>query len=272
MSKLNKLLLEPRALVMGILNVTPDSFSDGGDFTSLQAAEQHLEGMLEAGVDIVDIGGESTRPGAADVSLQQELDRVMPLVEVANRLGAVISVDTSKAGVMAEALKAGVELINDIRALQEPEALKQLVDSDAHVCLMHMKGQPRTMQKDPHYDDVVGEVQGMLRQRIAQCIDNGISQERIILDPGFGFGKNLQHNCQLMQALPELERLGYPVLVGVSRKTMIGQLLQQEVGQRMVGSVVAATYAALKGAKILRVHDVAETVQALTIVNAFGKI
>lgn len=254
---------------MGILNITPDSFSDGGKFDSKDSALTQIERMLGEGADIIDIGGESTRPGAAEVSLSEELERVIPLIEAANSLGAVVSVDTSKAGVMTEAVKSGAQLINDVRALQEPGALDAAAESDAHVCLVHMQGQPRTMQHNPHYTDVVVEVQFMLSERIAECEAKGINRNRLMIDPGFGFGKTVEHNCQLMKRLDGFKALEIPVLVGVSRKRMIGQILDTDMGDRMLGSVVAASYAALKGAKILRVHDVKETVNALKIINAF---
>lgn len=266
---LETLLATPKPLVMGILNITPDSFSDGGKFVSKDSALTQVEKMLEDGADIIDIGGESTRPGAAEVPLSEELERVIPLIEAANSLGAVVSIDTSKAGVMAEAVKSGAQLINDVRALQEPGALDAAAESGAYICLMHMQGKPRTMQHSPHYDDVVAEVQFMLRKRVAECEAQGIEKKRLMIDPGFGFGKNLEHNCQLMKHLDDFKALGLPVLVGVSRKSMIGQILDTNISDRMLGSVVAASYAALKGAKILRVHDVKETVSALKIINAF---
>ncbi|AOE48977.1 dihydropteroate synthase [Kangiella sediminilitoris] len=271
MKTLELLLSQNRPLVMGILNTTPDSFSDGGKFLKQGDAIKQIERMLKCGADIIDIGGESTRPGAAEVPEQEEIERVMPLVEAANKMGAVVSVDTSKASVMKEALAQGVELINDVRALQEEGAIEVVANSRAHVCLMHMQGSPRTMQQNPTYEDVTNEVKDMLRQRIAVCTKHGIEAKRIIIDPGFGFGKTLQHNCQLMHLLDELKELECPILVGVSRKRMIGDILDREVDDRIIGSVVAAAYAAQKGAKILRVHDVDETVQAIKIVQAFEK-
>ena len=270
-NNLTPLMSIPRPLIMGILNITPDSFSDGGRFVEKGAAEQQIENMLDAGADIIDIGGESTRPGASAVSLQQELDRVLPLVEMAKAMNTVVSVDTSKPQVMQEAIRLGADLINDVRALQEPGALDAVSTNDVYVCLMHMQGQPRTMQQDPHYDDVVAEVQAMLRLRVSECIEHGLERDRIILDPGFGFGKNLEHNNELMGNLEQFKELNLPLLIGVSRKTMIGQILDKDVSERMLGSVVAATYAALKGAKILRVHDVDETVQAMKVIHAFEK-
>jgi len=270
MSKaLHQLLTAPRSIVMGILNVTPDSFSDGGNYLEIGAAKKQIELMLESGADIIDIGGESTRPGADEVSLEQELERVVPLIELAKSMGAIVSVDTSKPKVMQEAISLGADLINDVRALQEDGAIEVVSDSDVYVCLMHMQGQPRSMQLNPHYDDVVTQVQDMLRKRIAECVHHGIERSRIIIDPGFGFGKDLEHNCRLMNQLDDFLKIKLPVLVGVSRKTMIGQILDKEVDDRMLGSVVAASYAAIKGAKILRVHDVKETVEALKVVDAF---
>lgn len=271
MKTLEALLSQDRPLVMGILNTTPDSFSDGGKYLQREEAIRQIEVMLQDGADIIDIGGESTRPGASDVSLQQELERVLPLIEAAKSMGAVVSADTSKAGVMQEAIKLGADLINDVRALKEPETMDVVAKSKVHVCLMHMQGQPRTMQHSPHYDDVVAEVQDMLRKRIAECGQRGIAKSRILVDPGFGFGKTLEHNCQLMHSLAEMGELGCPILVGVSRKRMIGDILEVDVNERLIGSVTAAAYAAQKGANILRVHDVKETVQAMKIIQAFEK-
>ncbi|KAE9527442.1 dihydropteroate synthase [Testudinibacter aquarius] len=255
--------------IMGILNFTPDSFSDSGQFYQLDKALYHVEQMLADGADIIDIGGESTRPMAAEVSLEQELQRVVPLVEaVRQRFDCWISVDTSKALVMREAAKVGMNLINDIRALQEHNALQTAVTLDLPVCIMHMQGQPRTMQAAPHYQNVVAEVTDFLRQRAQQCIAAGIKQTHLIVDPGFGFGKSLQHNYQLLQQLQVFSELGYPVLAGVSRKSMIGQLLDKPVEQRMVGSVAATLLAAINGASILRVHDVAAMADALKVWQA----
>ncbi|GAA0206317.1 dihydropteroate synthase [Kangiella japonica] len=269
MSKLTKLLLQPKPLVMGILNTTPDSFSDGGRFLDRASAEAQVLTMLESGADIIDIGGESTRPGAAEVSVQQELERVLPMIECAKQNGAIVSVDTSKPEVMQEALKYKVDIINDVRSLTTPGALEAVANSNAYTCIMHMQGEPQTMQQNPQYDNVVSEVQDSLIKRIAECEAEGVSQQRIIIDPGFGFGKTLEHNCQLMRQLMSFNKIGCPILVGVSRKTMIGQILDKDIAERGLGSVVAASYAALNGAKILRVHDVEETVQAMKIINAF---
>ena len=252
--------------IMGILNFTPDSFSDSGKFFQLDKALFQVETMLNQGASIIDIGGESTRPMAEEVTLEQELERVVPLVEaVRKRFDCWISVDSSKAQVMQEAAKVGMDLINDIRALQEPDALQTAVRLALPVCIMHMQGQPRTMQLNPHYDDVVADVLKFMQQRTEQCLASGIKKENLIWDPGFGFGKSVQHNyCLLQQFLVFCEQ-GYPVLAGISRKSMIGAVLDKPVEQRTVGSVAAALIAAMKGASILRVHDVGETADALKI-------
>ena len=257
----------PRTQVMGILNLTPDSFSDGGRFNSLDTALKQAEAMIQAGVDIIDIGGESTRPGAAAVSVEAELERVIPVLQaIRERFAIPISVDTSKPEVMRIALQQGAELINDIRALQEPGALAVCAQAQAWICLMHMQGQPRTMQQAPHYTDVVQEVAAFFQERIDACVHAGVARERLILDPGFGFGKNLEHNLTLFQNLTKFHTFNLPLLVGVSRKAMIGSLLNgRPAAERLHGSVAAAVIAALKGAKIVRVHDVAATVDALKI-------
>ncbi|WNO62092.1 dihydropteroate synthase [Rheinheimera sp. MMS21-TC3] len=258
-----------RPVVMGILNLTPDSFSDGGSYSNLDAALRQTEQMLTDGAGIIDIGGESTRPGAAEVAPDEELARVIPVIKaIRQRFDCVISIDTSKAIVMAEAVQAGADIINDIRALQEPGALDVAVASQVPVCLMHMQGAPRTMQQQPSYQNVVQEVKQFLQQRVKECIAAGVLPENIILDPGFGFGKSLSHNYQLLQQLTELIQLGMPVLAGMSRKSMIGQLLGVPATERLVGSVACATIAALAGAQIIRVHDVKETVQAVQIATA----
>ncbi|MAD15601.1 MAG: dihydropteroate synthase [Alteromonadaceae bacterium] len=254
--------------VMGILNVTPDSFSDGGQYAPLNKAIEHAAKMIASGADFIDVGGESTRPGAADVAEQEELDRVVPVIEALNkRFDAVISIDTSKAAVMKAAVNAGAGLINDVRALQEPDALEVALSAQVPVCLMHMRGQPRSMQDAPHYDNVCNDVQNFLMARAKVCIEAGIRKERILFDPGFGFGKSLNHNYQLLAQLENLHKLGYPILVGMSRKSMIGQLLNRPLEERLAGSVALATIAALKGAQIIRVHDVNETVDAVKIVS-----
>lgn len=254
--------------VMGILNVTPDSFSDGGTFNLLENGLTHAALMLDEGADIIDIGGESTRPGAQDVSVQQELDRVIPVIEaISQRFDTIISIDTSKARVMTEAIQAGARLINDVRALQENGALEAAIAAKVPVCLMHMQGQPRVMQQNPQYDDVVTEVKTFLKQRISICLQAGMPIEQIIVDPGFGFGKSLQHNFQMLAELEEFHKLNVPVLAGMSRKSMLGNLLQRDVTQRLAGNVAVATIAAQKGAQIIRVHDVKETVDAVKVVN-----
>jgi dihydropteroate synthase len=258
-----------RPVVMGILNVTPDSFSDGGKFRQLDAALCQAEQMLADGASIIDIGGESTRPGAADVGEAEELARVVPLISaLRQRFDCVISVDTSKAVVMSAAVKAGADMINDVRALQEPGALDVAVATQVPVCLMHMQGAPRSMQQAPEYRDVVAEVMQFLLQRAKVCEQAGLSKAQIILDPGFGFGKSLQHNYCLLQQLAQFVATGYPMLVGMSRKSMIGQLLNIPLGERLAGSLACATIAALQGAQIIRVHDVKETVQAVRVVTA----
>ena len=255
--------------IMGILNFTPDSFSDSGQFFQLDKALVQVETMLQPGASIIDIGGESTRPMAEEVTLEQELERVIPLVEaVRQRFDCWISVDTSKARVMQEAANAGMDLINDIRALREPNALQTAVQLGLPVCIMHMQGQPRTMQLNPHYDDVVADVLKFMQQRPEQCLTSGIKKENLLWDPGFGFGKSVQHNYRLLQQLSVFCEQGYPVLAGISRKSMIGAVLDKTVEQRMVGSVSAALIAAMKGACILRVHDVGETADALKIWQA----
>ncbi len=258
-----------RAHVMGILNVTPDSFSDGGRYNTLEAALQRAIEMHSAGASLIDIGGESTRPGAAKVSVQQELDRVAPLVElIARECDVVVSVDTSTPEVITETARLGAGLINDVRALRREGALAAAATTGLPVCLMHMRGEPQTMQDEPHYDDVAAEVAEFLQERVAACVQAGISTDRIILDPGFGFAKNTQHNYELFKRLPELLNLQYPLLVGVSRKSMVGHILNQPVDQRLYGSLALAVMALERGAKILRVHDVEQTMDVLKIFNA----
>ena len=257
------------AHVMGILNVTPDSFSDGGRYNTLEAALQRAIEMHSAGASLIDIGGESTRPGAAKVSVQQELDRVAPLVElIARECDVVVSVDTSTPEVITETARLGAGLINDVRALRREGALAAAAATSLPVCLMHMRGEPQTMQDEPHYDDVAAEVAAFLQTRVAACVQAGISTDRIILDPGFGFAKNTQHNYELFKRLPELLNLQYPLLVGVSRKSMVGHILNQPVDQRLYGSLALAVMALERGAKILRVHDVEQTMDVLKIFNA----
>jgi len=253
--------------VMGILNVTPDSFYDGGR-VDRDAALAHARQMIADGARIIDVGGESTRPGAEAVDEQEELCRVAPIVEVLAREGACVSVDTMKPAVMRAALDAGAAMVNDVRALQAPGAIEVAAASDAAVCLMHMQGEPATMQRAPAYADVVAEVRGFLARRAQACLDAGIAADRIVIDPGFGFGKTVAHNLALLRGLGEIAGLRYPVLVGVSRKGMLGAITGRDVGDRLAGSVAAALAAAVRGARILRVHDVAATVDALAVWNA----
>ncbi|MEZ7227574.1 dihydropteroate synthase [Alteromonas sp. DY56-G5] len=259
--------------VMGILNVTPDSFSDGGKHTNVSQALDHALRMIDEGATFIDIGGESTRPGAPDVSLQEELDRTIPVIEaVAKNTSCVISIDTSKADVMREAVKAGAGLINDVRALQEPGALQVAAEAQVPVCLMHMQGQPRTMQQSPEYDDVVNDVGQFLLARTKVCEEAGIAKDKILFDPGYGFGKSLEHNYTLVKHLPSLMKLGYPVLVGMSRKSMIGNLLNRKVDERLAGSISLATIVAQMGAHLIRVHDVKETADAVNIVKMLNSV
>ncbi|MDA3139387.1 dihydropteroate synthase [Vibrio metschnikovii] len=255
--------------VMGILNTTPDSFSDGGQYTTVQRAFLRAKRMIDAGVSIIDIGGESTRPGAPEVSLAEELGRVIPVIQAIRQHypDIWISIDTSKAEVMRQAVQAGADLINDVRALQEPGALQAAADAQVPVCIMHMKGQPRTMQIAPEYDDILKEVDEFLVERIAACEKAGILRQNIILDPGFGFGKSLEHNYHLLANLEVFHHFGLPLLAGMSRKSMLFKPLGKKPAQCMVASVTSATLAALKGAQILRVHDVEQTVEALTIIQ-----
>ena len=259
--------------VMGVLNITPDSFSDGGLFNQLDHAFRHAETMLAEGVSVIDIGGESTRPGANDVAVGQELERVIPILEgIKQRFDVAVSIDTSKAEVMAAAIAVGADMINDVRALQEEGALVACATADIQVCLMHMQGQPRTMQQNPSYTDVVTDVADFFHQRLTACKAVGINTDRIWLDPGFGFGKGLRHNVELLQRLDELNSFGLPQLVGMSRKSMIGALLDDRpVAGRLQGSVAAAVIAVMHGAKMVRVHDVGATVDALKIVQAVNQ-
>ena len=255
--------------VMGILNVTPDSFSDGGTHNSLVEAVKHANLMINAGATIIDIGGESTRPGALDVSVEEELARVIPVVEaVAQRFEVWISVDTSKPEVIRESARAGAHIINAIRSLTEPGALEAAAQTGLPVCLMHMQGQPKTMQEAPKYDDVFADVTRFFTEHIVRCEQAGIAKEKLLLDPGFGFGKNLAHNYELLARLGEFHQFGLPLLVGMSRKSMVGQLLNVGPTERLSGSLACAVIAAMQGAQIIRVHDVKETVEALRVVEA----
>ena len=255
--------------VMGILNVTPDSFSDGGKFTHIEHALAQVERMIADGASIIDIGGESTRPGALVVSDEDELARVIPVLKaIKQRFNVFVSIDTSKASVMSAAIAAGADIINDVRALQNEGCLAAVAKSNIPVCLMHMQGLPQTMQDSPRYDDVITEVEVFFQQRIDACVSAGIARERIILDPGFGFGKTLEQNFYLLANLSVFCQFGLPLLVGLSRKSMIGNLLNRDVEQRLAGSLSAATIAAQRGADIIRVHDVQATVDALTVLKA----
>ncbi|MCL6703910.1 dihydropteroate synthase [Pseudomonas sp. T1.Ur] len=257
------------AHVMGILNVTPDSFSDGGRFSQLDAALRHAEAMVAAGATLIDVGGESTRPGARPVSPTEELERVAPIVERIHReLDVIISVDTSTPAVMREAARLGAGLINDVRSLQRDGALDAAASTGLPVCLMHMLGEPGTMQNDPHYQDVTREVGDFLVGRMNECAAVGIPAERIILDPGFGFAKTLAHNLSLFKHMEALHALGRPLLVGVSRKSMIGNALGRPVGERLYGGLALAALAITKGARILRVHDVVETMDVVRMIAA----
>lgn len=256
--------------VMGVLNRTPDSFSDGGAYTDFDIALRHAQEMASAGAAIIDIGGESTRPGAQAVTAQQEMDRVIPLIEcLAGEISVPISVDTSKPEVMRAAVAAGAAMINDVYALRQPGALEVARDSGVPVCLMHMQGEPRSMQQNPQYENVVSEVKQFLLKRVRACEAAGIARARLLIDPGFGFGKTLEHNLELLRCLRELTEPGLPLVVGLSRKSSIGKLLGGvPAGERLYGSIAAAVVAALNGAHIIRTHDVKPTVEALKITSA----
>ncbi len=245
--------------IMGILNVTPDSFSDGARFEKPNQALSHAESMVREGADIIDIGGESTRPGASEVTIAEEIQRVVPLIKPIKALGCLVSIDTSKPEVMLTAAEAGADMLNDVRALSLSGALKAAQQTQLPVCLMHMQGKPRSMQNAPQYKDVVAEVTAYLKSRIIACREAGIADNLISIDPGFGFGKELQHNLTLLNHLTAFQSFGKPLLVGLSRKSMLGQITGREVGQRMAASVAVALLAMQRGAKIIRVHDVAET-------------
>ncbi len=256
--------------VMGIVNMTPDSFSDGGNYNNLDDAMRRVDSMIQAGATFIDVGGESTRPGATEVSVDEELNRVIPLVEkIAHYFDVWISVDTSKPQVMTESAKVGAHLINDIRALTEPGAVEAAAQTGLPVCIMHMQGAPKTMQNAPYYElDIYQEVDNFFTKQIQRCINEGIDRQKIILDPGFGFGKTLMHNYRLLATLERFHHLNLPLLVGMSRKSMIGQVLNVPPQERTLGSITCAVIAAMKGAKIIRVHDVKETFNALRIVQA----
>lgn len=265
----NRVLDLTQTHVMGILNITPDSFSDGGRFNQRDLALRHAQAMVESGATLIDIGGESTRPGARPVSVVEELERVAPLVEAINReLDVIISVDTSTPAVMRESARLGAGLINDVRALRRDGALDAAAATGLPVCLMHMQGEPGTMQDHPHYDDLLGEVSSFLLERMQACASAGIPAERILLDPGFGFAKSHAHNLSLFKHMQALHALGRPLLVGVSRKSMVGLALNKPVTERLNGSLALAALAMTKGAKILRVHDVAETIDVVRMIAA----
>jgi dihydropteroate synthase len=258
-----------RPLVMGVINVTPDSFSDGGSFLAPEAAIARARRLIDEGVDLLDVGGESTRPGAAPVAEEEELKRILPVLEALR--GFPVSVDTRRPKVMQAALGAGASMINDIEALRAPGAIEAVAKSDCAVCLMHMKGAPETMQQDPSYGDVVKEVKDFLAGRIAACEKTGIARNRIVADPGFGFGKTAEHNLALLKRLPEFASLGVPILAGWSRKSSLGRITGRDTGERLAGSLAAALLALLGGARILRVHDVNETRDAVLVFEAWRK-
>lgn len=258
-----------RPLVMGVLNVTPDSFSDGGHFAALDGALSHAERMIADGVDIIDIGGESTRPGAPPVSVEEELRRIMPVIYALRDCGKPLSIDTRRPLVMREALAAGADMINDIEGFRDPDSLAAVIDSDCALCIMHMKGDPQTMQREPHYDDLFAEVRDFLCERAAEAERLGIRRQRLCVDPGYGFGKTVDHNLKLLAWQDELQQaIGLPLLAGLSRKSTIGHITGKPVEQRMAGSIGAALVAAANGARIVRVHDVAETIDALKVWDA----
>ncbi len=263
-----KILNLAKPQVMGILNVTPDSFSDGGHFNHIDTALAQTEQMINDGAVIIDIGGESTRPGAKDVSEQDEISRVIPVLKaIKQHFDVIVSIDTSKAKLMSEAIAQGAGLINDVRALQNEGCLTAVAQSDVAICLMHMQGLPRTMQSAPHYDDLFNDINTFFEERIIACQSEGINKDRLVVDPGFGFGKTLDQNYQLLAGLENFKPLALPILAGLSRKSMIGQLLNRDIEQRLSGSLATAIIAAQQGAKIIRVHDVKETVDALKILD-----
>ena len=265
MLELGSLQIEQPA-VMGVLNVTPDSFSDGGRFAAAEEAVRHALQMADAGAAIIDIGGESTRPGAAEISEQEELDRVLPVIEaVCRETDVPVSIDTSKPGVMRAAVAGGAAMINDVFALQSDGALEAAVELQVPVCLMHMQGKPRTMQREPRYDDVVAEVTQFLQGRVRECREAGLAENLVVIDPGFGFGKTPAHNIDLLANLRQLRVVGRPILIGVSRKSTLGEITGRDVNRRMPASLAAAVMAVAAGASIVRAHDVPETVDALRV-------
>jgi len=258
--------------VMAVLNVTPDSFSDGGSHITYDSAVNKALELLDQGATIIDIGGESTRPGAPNVSLDDELNRVIPVIKaLREKSDCVISIDTSKAQVMAQAVNAGADIINDVRALQEPDALQTAARLNVPVCLMHMQGQPRTMQSSPRYDDLISDIKNFFTQRINECEAHGINKKQIILDPGFGFGKTLAHNYEILNKIDTFKTMGCEILAGLSRKSMIGNLLNRDTDERLAGSLAGALIAAQKGARIIRVHDVIQTSDVLKVWQACEK-
>jgi dihydropteroate synthase len=257
-----------RPLVMGVVNVTPDSFYDGGRHFDPSAAVAHARRLVEEGADLLDVGGESTRPGAAPVTAEEELARILPVLEGIAGLGVPVAVDTTKPEVMRTALARGAAMINDVTALAAPGAVELVAGSDAAVCLMHMQGSPRTMQAEPTYADVVAEVRDFLAARAAACVAGGMARSRVVVDPGFGFGKTVAHNLTLLAQLGEIAALGYPVLVGWSRKSSLGRITGRPAEERLAGSVAAALIAVQRGARIVRVHDVAATRDALAVLAA----
>lgn len=266
----NRILDLNKPIIMGIVNVTPDSFSDGGNYNSVEDAFKQAMRLIEEGAGILDIGGESTRPGAPDVALQEELLRVIPVIKrIREASDCVISIDTSKAAVMEAAIEAGADIINDVRALQEPGALEVAAKySDIPVCLMHMQGQPRTMQTNPTYENLISDINQFFEERVLTCSKAGINQNRIILDPGFGFGKTLTHNFEILEKFNAFSTLGLPLLAGLSRKSMFGQLLNRETSERVAASLAGALLCAQKGAHIIRVHDVKETADVIGVWQA----
>ncbi len=264
----NQTVALDQPLVMGVINATPDSFSDGGQHLDPVAAEERARQMIEEGARLIDVGGESTRPGAEPVSEADELSRVLPVIERIAGLGAIISIDTSKPRVMLEACSAGAAVVNDVYALRQPGAMEAAMETGAAVCLMHMQGQPRVMQDNPRYQDVVGEVRDFLAMRIQACLASGIGRDRLLVDPGFGFGKSLAHNLTLLAQLAEFRALGVPLLVGMSRKSMLGAVTGKPATDRLAPGLAAAVLAAWQGAHIVRTHDVKATVEALKLVSA----
>ncbi len=268
-----ELNISQKLQVMGVINTTPDSFSDGGRFNTIDKAFRHAEEMIAGGADILDVGGESTRPGSKYVDQAEELERTIPLIQAIRSISDIpISIDTNKPVVMQQAVASGASIINSVDALQQENALSMAADLNVPVCLMHMQGTPEFMQKEPHYNDVVAEVITFLRERIDVALAAGIAGHNLVVDPGFGFGKTLQHNLKLLKSLAEFKTLGVPILVGLSRKRMIGTILDKPVDQRLYGSISMAVIAAMQGAGIVRVHDVAETVDAIKMVRALEQV